>query len=157
VRIPGFEVASIDGILALPDVRPRIEEILASVANGAGRQSRSEKNEKFDRAVTELEQALDELKNLATTGITLCGQSFANSHDQGKAFAELDTLDRKILAHPAKDIVAMLLSDANKTTTDASSKNPLQASEDALRTTSTLYRKIRDACDRNLAMIDKFR
>jgi hypothetical protein len=155
VRIPGFEVASIDGILALPDVRPRIEEILASIANGAGRQSRPEKNEKFDNAVTELVRALGELKDLAVKGIALCEPAAAKSHDQRKIFADLDRLDLKILAHPAKDIVAMLLSDANKA---ATGEDSLQAPiEDALRASSTLYRKIRDACDRNLAMIGKFR
>ena len=156
VRIPGFSVARTEEILGLEKKRARIDEtldrFLANDKAETGSQTDVKNRERFDAALIELRAALDEIGTLAEKGIQIC-DSCAGDCAQGSILAQLDEIDRKILAHRGKEIVAMMFSE-NADTSAANAKGA-HGTHEALGPSRAMYRQIRLAVTRNIEALTK--
>jgi hypothetical protein len=98
----------------------------------------------FEKAYRELVDALRDFQNLAERGLFACKK--LRTQGNGTALRELNEIDQKLLAHPAKEIAAMvfLQKDAEKGT----QTNPVEASRQ-------LYQGILEAVRQNLSVITR--
>ena len=107
VCIPGMLPTDSDALLNTPDVRQEIDRRLTELTAIS---VSDKKTQKFNKALQELLITLSDIQALANRGIELCESALASPLTQSRArvFSELDTIDRQILHHPAKEIVAMV-------------------------------------------------
>jgi hypothetical protein len=147
VRIPGFSVARVEDIFALENRRTGIdatlESVLARDKADAGSITERLTNERFDKALAELQSALDEIGGIAERGMRLC-DSCKNGIASEAVLAQLDEIDGKILSHPGKEIVAMVFTE-----------NKPDESKGALDASKAMYRQIRLAVSKNIEALDK--
>lgn len=95
MKIPGIEKGSVESLLQKPDCRPLINERIAAALE----QGYEIPTGLFAKAVEELSSALHDFANLAEQGVHA---------SKGRNDRELEKIDRQILAHPAKEIAAMV-------------------------------------------------
>ena len=152
VRIPGFDVSSVEAMLALPEIRDeidsRIERALGKSAVeicAAGKSA----GDAFNAAISELRESLADIASLAERAARLC----LNATEPSIA-KELDGLDARIIAHPAKDIAAMLIPDADRAHCSAHCGAQSAA---AIAKSCDLYAAIAEAAGKNLALLAKIR
>jgi len=121
------------------------------------RSDRFEMVGRFERALDELVEALQDMRGLATEGQRLARaaararekaatQGGASAEAKRDALEKLNRIDRAILAHPAKEMAAMVF--------DA---KDLAQTSDALAASLELYSRLERATSENLRLISKFR
>ncbi len=155
VRIPGFAVSSVEAMLALPEIRgeidARIERALEKgTTTGGARDGDVFIGDVFIAAVSELRESLADIASLARRASRLCrdASEAARAHDEPnltQLTRELDALDARIIAHPAKDLAAMLIPDAERALQNGS----------IVAKSGDLYAAIAEAAEKNLALIEK--
>lgn len=143
VRIPGFLTAAPADILAGPQIRKNIDALLASACAGETGDSGG-----FQRALDELKGALTDILGLSREGERLSRRGSRNRGDR-VLLDTLNEIDRKILGHPAKEVVAMVFSLADGSGEENKNASPLEAS-------MNLYRRLSAAAEKNLELIEKF-
>jgi len=151
-RIPGFRVAAIEELLALPRIRPEIDRALDALAAEADRWTapgpeKDARDHAFASALAELERDLAALKTLASRGARRCADEragrTARKMDPAAFARELAEIDRAILANGAKEVSAMVFA-----------AEP-EAEADPLAASLATYRAIAEAADQNLRALKK--
>jgi hypothetical protein len=146
LRIPGVSVADPAKLTELPIVRQDFDTRLSLLTHEAS----PEKQAGYSRAVRELAETLRDIRNLAEQGITACDH-FTGARtplEKSHALEQLDRIDRKILDHPGKEIVAMVFSFAGKDQNESTSADPVG-------TTRELYQALALAAEKNLSQLKK--
>ncbi len=151
VRIPGFEIATIETLTSGPIIRDQINEQLEQMVMDTGHETEITKETKkiaFERAITELKSELERIALLAGRGITLCRHNPKDQRSGGyaKLLEGLDRLDADILASPAKEVASMVFRGNGEKTTETG----------VLVASAGLYRNILEAAEKNMAAITKF-
>jgi len=115
-----------------------------------GNEASPEKKAHFTRAVSTLTETLQDILNLADQGIEACNRYIdaRTPLEKNHALEQLDRIDRKILSHPGKEIVAMVFSFAEK---DQKGENP----DNPILTTRALYQALVRATTMNLSELEK--
>ncbi len=140
-RIPGVNVMQVETLLAGRPVRDAISSRLSEIPV----EPLSGNTETHERAMRELNQSLEEILRLSGQGVDACKryQSGRTPQEKQHALEMLERIDRKILAHPAKEIVAMVFSYAEEMSGETKNTEPIQQS-------LVLYRAIAEAVTLNL-------
>ena len=111
--IQGMPLAGLDDVLALPVVRPEIEQRLKEASGPAPDPAvRDARARGLSSAVEQLVSQLDMLHSLALRGLELSrtlGQVLARSGDPARCLQGLDEVDKSILAVSARTIAAFLI------------------------------------------------
>lgn len=144
-HIPGVTVVPVHELLTGVPVRKEIRTRMAAIPDTTA----SDNDDKA--AMTELIQSLEEIRHLSEQGIAACKrhQSGRTPLEQQHALEMLDRIDRKILSHPAKEIVAMVFSCATESQCGKKTENPIQQSLE-------LYNALTEAVTMNLDGLKKF-
>jgi len=146
VKIPGFAVAHVEDILEKENRRSWIDETLERILvqdNTNARKAAHIDAVRFDAALAELRKALDEIDAIAERGIQLC-DSCSDESASTSILEQLDEIDRNILDHRGKEIVAMVFSE---TSTEAHSG--------VLGASKAMYRQIQLAISKNIEALSK--
>lgn len=149
VKIPGFSVTGIEELERRPIRRSEINEKIAAILRSTilAPEEKSARNRRFGDAAKTLARELENLSSIAGKGKTLARAAKAETASatrRNRLVADLSEIDKKIIAHPAKDVVAMALRDDGPSGT-----NPLDASE-------ALYGRIERAAEENLVVLQHF-
>lgn len=146
-RIPGVRTVPAGTLLTGAPVRKQIDARLSKIPVMATTGNR----ELHARAMNELIQSLEDILRLSGQGIDACERHLTSRTPLEKqhALEMLDRIDRKILAHPAKEIVAMVFSYAEDPSDGNKADTPIQQS-------LLLYRAIAEAVTLNLDGLKKF-
>lgn len=147
VMIPGVSIAEEKTLLEFPIIRSFIKERFSKVSV----EQDDSRKEIFAHAIADLMKTLDDILHLAEDGLAA-----GERHTFGKtalerehALAMLNRIDKKILNHPAKEIVAMVFSFAEESQSEDSPKDPLKA-------TKNLYTALVTAVKLNISTLIKF-
>jgi len=143
VRIPGFSIARLEDILGNEQKRSFIDQTLSQILEKDQADIGSRNPEQFQKALNELHCALEEMGNLADKGMKIC-DSCVDEGASTSILAQLDEIDRKILSHPGKEIVAMVFTE-----------NGNEASSGALGPSKAIYRQIGLAVKKNIESLLK--
>lgn len=146
-RIPGVNVVEAETLLAGKPIREAISSRLSKIPV----ETVSGNTDSHARAMEELNQSLEDILRLSGRGIDACKryQSGRTPQEKQHALEMLERIDRKILAHPAKEIVAMVFSYAQDMPGETKGTEPIQQS-------LVLYQAIAEAVTMNLAGLKKF-
>jgi len=109
-------------------------------------------SERFDTALAELREALDEMGKLAERGIQLC-DSCPDDCANASILAQLNEIDGKILNHRGKEIVAMVFTE--NADASANSAKDAHATHGALGPSRAMYRQIGLAVSKNIKALSK--
>ncbi len=144
-RIPGVTVVPVRELLTGSPVRPEIRARLAAIPDTPVTEN------SYAAAMAELVQSLEEIRHLSEQGIEACTrhQSGRTPLEQQHALEMLDRIDHKILAHPAKEIVAMVFTYAEESRSGTMPEHPVQQSH-------ALYTALAEAVTVNLDGLKKF-
>jgi len=111
-RIRGMTTTSAPELKKLPDVRGKIDSILAALVD---RPINSACASNVNRAIRDVSEGLDKLVQLAKRGMELAAeaeQSIADGRDPGSQLAEMEDIDRRLLAIRGREIVSFLMQPA---------------------------------------------
>lgn len=149
VKIPGFDVADIKTVFSLQEIRNTITHSIETILTNSATPRSEEENLRFDSAITELKKSLEEIKDLAKRALLICEKGYAKNHTlTSLEYKELSKIDEKILAHPAKEVAAMVFNLA-QSSTQKENNNPLSDS-------SNLYSAIIKAVEKNMSYLPLF-
>lgn len=109
LQIPGVKVFDLQTLLKSKNIETEIAEFLQNIPPKELQiQNEKIRNEKFTKAINELNVGLTETINLVSKGIKLTKSTNLSKNEFGNVFYELNQIDKKIAKSEISDLVSIL-------------------------------------------------
>jgi hypothetical protein len=162
VKIEGVQTVDIADLLAYPEVRDGIDEVLASLPHRSSRPTPPEDASRIPFVIRGIESLAAELKALdgtakrALEAVDDLEKRIRTGDSPAESFAELDRLDREILESSSKDIAGFIMQRTAESIRPVSSEGDEDTRTKAvLENSRRLYSGIVESVDFNLRTLGR--